>query len=495
MFSSLQSRLLLAVGVMALAAVAAVALAVRQGARQEFLRFQEVERRTASLHVPELAGVLAPDLDGQCCEGGTLEAAAARLPADSAALVVRAGDWALVASAGASLRGVRLLRTRRDGPGLMIEAVREAGPNLTHIGLTLQQSGTPIRLAGGRDAMLFVIPFPGQDRARVSTAFLGSLDRRLLVTSGLVALAALLLTWLVARGIAGPLRELQSATRDLARGELSRRVAPRGGTEVADLARSFNSMAAELEREHGLRRDLVHDVAHELRTPLTAARCRLEAMLDGLAPDPARALAQVREEVLHLGRLVDDLQELALAEARELRLETRDVALRDVIESAVRAARLEAGARLRLEVPDGVVAHADPVRVRQVVLNLLTNADRYAPPDAAIVVRCSSTDREAMVEVENGGSRLDDDQLRRLFDRFYRTDPSRQRVTGGSGLGLAIVKHLVEAQGGRVWARSNDSSVTVGFSLPKNDLGSLYGFEAFLNDGFVIASVNRGGNR
>jgi len=193
----------------------------------------------------------------------------------------------------------------------------------------------------------------------------------------------------------------------------------------------------------------------------------------GEANRETQAFRRVQEEVLHLGRLVDDLQELALAEARELRLVVGTVDLGAVIRSAAAAAGLQPGARLRLEVAAGATAKGEAARVRQVVLNLLTNADRYAPPEAAVLVRCGATEDEAIVEVENEGSRLDDDQLRRLFDRFYRTDPSRQRVTGGSGLGLAIVKHLVEAQGGRVWARSSEASVIVGFSLPKTDSGTL----------------------
>jgi signal transduction histidine kinase len=466
--SSLQSRLLLASGLVAIVAVAAVAIAARQGARREFLRFEEVERRAASRRVPELGSGLVAALEARCCAPGVLDAAVSRLPPDAAALVVQAGDGQLIASAGVPVRTLRELRTRREGNGLVIDATRVMPGELRQIALTVRQPETRFHLADGREAALFVVPFPGGDPARDSSAsaFLGSLDRRLLVTTALVALAALGLSWLVARGIVRPLRDLQQATRDLARGDLSRRVSPGGGAEVADLGRAFNTMAAELEREHSLRRNMVHDVAHELRTPLTAARCSLEAVADGLSPDPAQALRRVREEVLHLGRLVDDLQELALAEARELRLVIGDVDVEAVIESAIAAAGLERGPRLRLDVAEGAAAKADAARVRQVVLNLLTNADRYAPRGAAISIRCRVEGGEVIVEVENEGSRLDEEQLRRLFDRFYRADPSRQRVTGGTGLGLAIVKHLVEAHGGRVWARSGVSSVTVGFSLP-----------------------------
>jgi two-component system sensor histidine kinase BaeS len=109
---------------------------------------------------------------------------------------------------------------------------------------------------------------------------------------------------------------------------------------------------------------------------------------------------------------------------------------------------------------------ADAVRLRQLLLNLLTNADRHTAPDGSITVRSRGQDGEAVVEVHNTGASLDDEQLARVFDRFWRADPSRQRATGGSGLGLAIVKHLVEAQGGRVWAARDVAGLTFGFALP-----------------------------
>ena len=123
-------------------------------------------------------------------------------------------------------------------------------------------------------------------------------------------------TWVIVRGVARPVDALQAATRDVATGRLARRVVPAGAAKRWRSATRFNAMAAELERQETLRRDLVHDVAHELRTPLTDLRCRIEAVIDGLAPDPRLAVRDLHADVRHLGRLVDDLQELAQAEAR-----------------------------------------------------------------------------------------------------------------------------------------------------------------------------------
>jgi signal transduction histidine kinase len=194
-------------------------------------------------------------------------------------------------------------------------------------------------------------------------------------------------------------------------------------------------------------------------------RCRLEAIIDGLSANPRDALVGANEDVQHLARLVDDLQELALAEAGELRLDIGPIDLRDVIVSALRASGLEADPRVRLEIPGAVRARGDAGRVRQCVMNLLTNAGRHTPADGTITVGVEPAADAVRVEVRNTGSDLAPEALAQVFDRFYRADPARQRATGGTGLGLAIVKHLVDAQGGRVWAR-RDNGLVFGFSLP-----------------------------
>ena len=463
MMRSLRTRLLLAVAALALAAVAAVAIAARQGTRKEFRQFEDLIRNSGGI----TARQVARDLDGRCCDRATLDAVAARLPPTMAVILTRADDGTLVASAGRPLESLSKLTTSHDGQALTISAARERGNRREEVGLKLLQEGAPLRQRDGREVLLYLVRVPDTHQEHQAAAFLMSIDLRLLYATGCVAVVVLTITWFLAQGIVTPLRDLQAAAHDIALGRFARRVEPKGGLEVVALGNTFNAMAAELERQQALRQTLLHDVAHELRTPLTALRCRLETVLDGLATDPKKALHDLQDEVLHLGRLVTDLQDVALAEARELRLEIEDVQLDGIVGSAVRAAGLSADARLRLDLSPDVIARADAVRVRQVILNLLTNADRHTPPDGSIVVKTAAGQNDVTVEVRNTGSELARDQIGRIFDRFYRTDPSRQRVTGGTGLGLAIVKHLVEAQGGRVWASSEHASVLVAFSLPR----------------------------
>ena len=297
--------------------------------------------------------------------------------------------------------------------------------------------------------------------------FFVSVDRWLL--AAILGVAALILatTWIITRRIFNPISELSVAVRELGEGDLSRRVPENGSDEVARLASGFNQMAADLDRQRVLRQNLVHDVVHELRTPLTGLRCRLETLADGLAKDPSTALDDANEQVCHLAQLVDDLQEVAQAEARELKFAITAVEVKPVIESALQMAGLTDDTRVRVEVKTDTTVKADTVRLRQILLNLLTNAARHTPASGAIVVSADREGDDVVLRVTNSGSSLSEEQLGRVFDRFYRSDESRQRATGGSGLGLAIVKHLAEAQGGRAWASSDADGVTFSVALPQ----------------------------
>ena len=466
--SSVRVQLLVAVGVLALAATIAVALATRQTTRTEFRRFQELERASPPAYAETMTGKLSGLLDGRCCAPEVMAEAAAGLGPRDAIVVTDRRLARLIAAAGPALQGLKDLDVRADGNTISIEAVRTIGRAAEAV--SIQLKGVPARslvTADGRVADVRLIVFPRAEPDKPAAVFLGSLDHQLLIVTTIVGVLALAATWLLTRRITGPIVELSDATRDLASGNLSRRVAARGADEIAALARGFNTMAAGLEHQQLLRRNLVSDVAHELRTPLTALRCRLESIIDGVAGDPKNALTGANEEVLHLARLVDDLQELALAEAGELALTIGLVNVGDVVTSAARAAGLAGDRRFRSDIPSTLAVRADHVRLRQVLVNLMTNAQRHTPADGIITVNAAGHATDVRIEVHNTGSDLSDEQLARVFDRFYRADPARQRSTGGTGLGLAIVKQLVEAQGGRVWAERRDG-VAFGFSLPKS---------------------------
>lgn len=261
------------------------------------------------------------------------------------------------------------------------------------------------------------------------------------------------------RRISQPLEDMAAAIYRIGTGDLRQRVPEVGGVETIALARSFNTMAVNLATAQRLRQQLVTDVAHELRTPLANIWGYLEAIEDGVVVVDETILRTLREEAAQLNVLIDDLQELAQAEAGTLRLNCGLVTPAELVEHATDAARshaLKMGIILSgIAAPDLPAVIADPQRIGQVLQNLLTNALRYTPRGGRITVTVDRAPEGMMAfNVADTGTGIAPDDLPQIFERFYRVDSSRTRTTGGSGLGLTIARRLVEAHGGRIEAVS-----------------------------------------
>ena len=296
---------------------------------------------------------------------------------------------------------------------------------------------------------------PGAGR---EAAFAGALNRGLIGGAAGCAGAAFLLTLIFSRRIFGPVEALTRAARAMARGDRSVRVDVRSGDEVGELGSAFNAMSEAVATSEGLRRRLVGDVAHELRTPLTNIRAQLEAIQDGLSEPGRPAIDSLHEEAMLLSRLIDELQDLAVAEAGEMRLDLTAVPLRPAAASA--AAAFEARARaagvaIRVAVPEELPpVSADRRRVAQVLRNLLSNALAHTPGGGEIVLEARPVRAGAEVTVRDSGCGIAAGDLPFVFDRFYRADLSRSRETGGTGLGLPIARQIVLAHGGSIWVES-----------------------------------------
>ncbi|MFD4668811.1 sensor histidine kinase [Lentzea sp. NPDC058450] len=311
-------------------------------------------------------------------------------------------------------------------------------------------------------AQLFLTARAGDSPQQIDLSTTGA-TRITLVALGILALAGFA-SWVTATQLVRPIRALTAATKRTAEGDRTARV-DGGAGEIGQLAKSFNSMSEKLAETERQRQAMVSDVAHELRTPLGNITGWLEATQDGLAePDP-HLIGMLLEESLLLQRLVDDLHDLAQADAGTLRLHPEPIALDDVVDQVVNAQQ-NREILLRAETTP-VHLSADPVRLRQALGNLVANAVRYTPPGGEVVVRLFQWQDRAILEVADTGTGIAPEDVPHVFDRFWRADKSRSRRTGGSGLGLAITRHLVEAHGGTVSVTSTlGEGSTFRISLP-----------------------------
>ncbi|MEP7190232.1 MAG: HAMP domain-containing protein, partial [Roseiflexaceae bacterium] len=273
---------------------------------------------------------------------------------------------------------------------------------------TFEAALPPLGIASSSPSIM-IRRVQGQGLDPIEAGFVGAVNRSLVWSAVAAGAAALLLTLALSRRILGPIEALTAAARTMEQGDLSQRVAVVGHDEIGELGRAFNAMADGLARQERLRRNMVTDVAHELRTPLTNIRGYLEALRDGVALPETALLASLHDEALLLNHLVDDLQDLALAEAGQLRLEPRQVSLHEIAEQAAGALRpaldakqLEFQIALPADLPD---VWADPARVGQVLRNLLNNAILHTPEGGSIVIsigtdhRPSTTDHEQYLPV------------------------------------------------------------------------------------------------
>jgi len=464
---SLRARLFLVAAVAVVVALGVVGLMSRQAARMEFRRFELIEH---AAHVEGVAHELARRL--------ALEADTSRIDrvledlgqAEHRDLMLVGPRGRVLGASTPELRAARVTL----GPGDRLQIDRQVRTGAASSQMRAVLAGGPraqVRRADGSVlGTLVLMPIAERESGAVPRPFGVAFDLRLTIAALAAGLVALALSWWLSRRILRPVDALTQAARRLGRGDLASRVPVASTDEIGELSGAFNAMAEDLSRQESLRRAVMSDVAHELRTPLTNLRCQIEAIEDGLLAPTPEAVGSLREEVLLLSRLVEDLQTVAVAEAGRLSLERAPVAMADLVDGAVesmRAVAAERGVTLASSVPELPAVNADPTRIGQVLRNLLANAVTATPSGGRIEVSARAEGRFATVSVVDSGPGISAQHLAHVFERFYRADPSRARATGGAGLGLAIVRAIVEAHGGAVAVESEPGhGATFRFTLP-----------------------------
>ncbi|HML22267.1 MAG TPA: ATP-binding protein [Aggregatilinea sp.] len=312
--------------------------------------------------------------------------------------------------------------------------------------------------------------FSGRDPRE--EAYLNRINQMLWIATAGAIVLALVLSFLFARSLTRPLREITAAIRSVARGHLETQVPVRSRDEVGEVAEAFNQMSADLARSNALRRQMTADIAHELRTPLSVVVGYLSSLHEGLLlPTPER-FKIMHDEAQHLQRLVEDLRTLSLADAGELRLIRQQVAPAELLNLTAAAfsnqaeqRRVTLAVRAGLDLP---LLHADPDRILQVLSNLVSNALRHTPEDGQITLSAQARENVLILAVQDTGSGIAPEHLPHVFERFYRADASRYQTNGESGLGMAIARSLVEVHGGSIAAASDGKSgTTITLSFPR----------------------------
>ncbi len=330
----------------------------------------------------------------------------------------------------------------------------------------------PMVIRRHRVGFISVAPWNVSGELTSEQRFRQSLNRSLVAGGMIATIVALLLSYIVSTRMTRPLVSMMKAAKRLEGGDLSQRVEVESEDEIGQLGEAFNHLAETLERQERTRKNLTADVAHELRTPLAVIRSHIEAYMDKvIKPDPEN-LQSIHEEIMRLGRLVNDLSELAKAESGRLELERTDVDLGDVAERVVTGLTpfaSEKSIAISFKTESGTLGCFDQDKLRQVVVNLIGNAIKFTPEGGRVDVKVFDRGPEVAVVVADTGPGIALEDRTRIFERFYRVDKSRSRATGGSGIGLTIADELVKLHSGHIEVESlpgEGSTFTV--VLPRN---------------------------
>lgn len=454
-FKSLRIRLLLTFALVVTVAIGTVAYFASRSTASEFRRSVEVILDYPYIDETSKINVINKHLQQHGGERGTWEGIQT--------LLERMGRSAQARFVMADLAG----NVTADSTGQLLDGQINIALSKPFAAFLIE--GTPI--------LAYLVPLQENSLEAIEVGFIQSVNRSLWLAIGAASGVALLLALLLSQSILGPISALTSAARQMEKGDLNSRVDVNSEDELGELASAFNAMADGLRRLEQLRRNMVTDVAHELRTPLSNVRGYLEALKDGMIEPTPEVVASLHEEAMLLNRMVDDLQELALAEAGQLKLVRQDVSIGEIVEKGVyliqpKANEKDLTVKVRLA-QDLPMVHADAERLGQILRNLLNNAVTNTPSGGDITVSAKKADSKVEVCVQDTGQGIAPEHLPYVFERFYRADKSRTRLTGGAGLGLAIVKQLVEAHGGEVGITSQVGSGTaVTFSIPTKQIPS-----------------------
>lgn len=280
-----------------------------------------------------------------------------------------------------------------------------------------------------------------------------------LIVAGMTSIVlSAVISWFMSRRIVVPLRNLAEVSHVIGHGHYEQRLDITSNDEIGELAAQFNAMAEALNNIEQTRRRLLADVSHEFRTPLTTIKGYIEALQDNVVEDTAETYELIYIEASRLQRLVHDLQILAQAEAGAPQLDLKSCDLSEILRTSITRLQSQYEAKkIHLQnniLPEPIFIQGDSQRLEQVFINILGNALQYTPDNGVVEINLTAHNSEVQVVIHDNGIGIPSDQIHHIFQRFYRVDQSRSRLSGGSGIGLTIAQHIIEAHSGKIWAES-----------------------------------------
>jgi signal transduction histidine kinase len=465
---SLKRRILVTVCLLVWPALALVGYLATEVSRREFTRLIRIEppdtawREQQARQLTETVGTALnglPDAGAPDRVRAVLAQSAGALGRGVIALVTGVGGTVIAAYPSERIR----IALRGPDGTFVVEGAASSGPRRSQWRLHVSDGGAVVRDRTGQSiAHVYVLEDPDAQLCR-EAEFTKSVTGGVIVVVLLAAALSMGVAAALARRIVRPVEQLTSLALRFGAGDLTARSQEIAPDEIGHLARSFNEMAERLVQAEQVRRTMLTDIAHELRTPLTNVRCQLEAVQDGLLPATAETIGSLNDEVLSLMRVIDDLQDLALADAGRLRLHVEPCDIAVELRSLARASERPEGPSIAVRAPSSLVARVDPKRFRQILRNLIANAVAALTPAGHVTVSAVAASEYVEIRVVDDGPGVPPEHLARVFDRYYRVT-DRESHFGGTGLGLTIVKRLVELHGGTVAAAARPEGGMV-FSL------------------------------
>lgn len=447
---SISTKLILAFLSIGIISVAIIALSALWNTRAEFIRFLSDQNQTGI--VTELSNYHRINGSWDGVETALIQTRNPQQPGPGA----RPGHMPFTLT---DEKGMVILSNERykSGEKISRSALRD--------GIIITEDGNVIGIL-----VPMRTPFEGQPR---EVEFIERINRTLFYGALIGAVIALLLGTFLSRTLTRPIRELTQATHAVSEGDLSQQVPIRSNDELGELAKAFNKMSTELSRSINTRKQMTADIAHELRTPLSLILGHAEAVHDGVLQPTRDNFEIIREEATRLEHLVDDLRILSLADAGELTINLQTIEPERLIQEVTALYQYQTqrmNITLDLEIASPLPPiEVDPGRMTQVLTNILDNALRHTPEGGRIVLTARRVQDQIEISIQDSGPGITAEEVNRIFDRFYRTDPARQREDGGgSGLGLAIARSIVQAHGGQIRAENAaGNGLKIIVTLPK----------------------------